>query len=249
MKKSEKKILLLIIFLINTFLIIFLVLTKKQNNYKKSNEKEVHKEKRLKKDIYQTDTLIHFNEDTSKQLIKNITKPDKKEIIRSKNIILDTNNFEEIKTELKPSKARSIFHDYWVSYFPGAYKNKEINIDDGKKIVCLFNPKNSQEVEVAKSLSILLKNNEIPPVFSLFGNCGSDEVFEFYKKARCNFPTTETSKEGFENYLGIYKTPAVFYLWNGNIIKVYEGNGINKFNEDDLKKECNAKYVPKETKL
>jgi hypothetical protein len=152
---------------------------------------------------------------------------------------------EEGSPDITPNLARSIFHEYWVSYFADAFKNKKINIDEGKKIVCLFNPINNFDVEVAKSLKQLLKNSEIPPVYTVFGNGNSDTIFAFYKKAGCNFPTTETDLKGFNNYLGDYKCPVVFYLWNGNIIKVYDGEDLNKFNPEELKKVCNDKYVPK----
>lgn len=246
--KNSKKYVIVIIILIIAFLIYFFYLPNNKNTVKKKILKKEQKVKTIeKKDVHPDKEVINSVKDTPKQVIVNRTKSDNKEIIvdNSKNIIVKENNIEEIKTDIIPNMARSIFHDYWVSYFAGVYKDKKINIDEGKKIVCLFDTKNNYNIEVATSVSNLLKNKEIPSVFTIFGGCGSDAVFAFYKKAGCNFPSTETDLKGFNEYLGTYKCPAVFYLWNGNIIKVYEGEGINKFNAEDLKKVCNAKYVPK----
>ena len=243
MKKSNLIYLSIIILLV--LIICFCNLTSPKINNKQKlkhsfsyeNKKKIQKENSLK---------INSNSDIQKKRTK--INPKIKQIKKVDLIIneeKDSVKVAKIEIELKPNMAKSIFHDFWIAYFEAAYKNKKINMDEGKKIICLFNPKNEQEVLVANSIGSLLKNKEIPPVFSLFGNCGSDAVFAFYKKAGCNFPTSETDLNGFNQILGTYKTPAIFYLWNGNLIKVFEGEGVNKFNSEDLKKTCNEKYIPK----
>lgn len=248
MKITKKNIVGIITLIIIVVLLIYFLLPKNQNVINKKIVKKEQKEKRIVEiDVQPTKEDDKKTLDTTKQIIENktTTKEEKIKSHDSKNIIVKENIIAETKTDLIPNMARSIFHDYWVSYFPGVYKDRKVNIDEGKKIVCLFDTKNNFNIEVATSISNLLKNKEIPQVFTMFGGCGSDAVFAFYKKAGCNFPSSETDLKGFNEYLGTYKCPVVFYLWNGNIIKVYEGEGINKFNAEDLKKECNAKYVPK----
>lgn len=248
--KNSKKIIVSIIILFLLLILAYYFLPQQKRVSINDRKKVLNNEKKIDQQKNQIESTIKIDSTT---IIQKNSIPQKEKVIMQDVIIAKEKTELIIKTEepsvdLTPNMARSIFHDFWVSYFAGAYKDKKINMDEGKKIVCLFNPKNEQEVEVAKSLSILLKNKEIPPVFSLFGNCGSDVVFAFYKKAGCNFPSTETSVDGFNDYLGEFKTPAIFYLWNGNIIKVFEGDGLNKFNAETMKKVCSEKYVPKKRK-
>jgi hypothetical protein len=62
-----------------------------------------------------------------------------------------------------------------------------------------------------------------------------EKISDFFKEAGCTYPYKIIGISEFWENLGRGgSTTGVFYLWNGNIIKSYEGNAKNKFNVKDL---------------
>jgi len=58
----------------------------------------------------------------------------------------------------------------------------------------------------------------------------------FFKVAQCTFPYKVIEISKFWDLLGAgNNTQCVIYLWNGNIMKIYEGTGNNKFDLEGLK--------------
>jgi uncharacterized membrane protein YphA (DoxX/SURF4 family) len=133
--------------------------------------------------------------------------------------------------ETGPQKTKSRFNKITT------FGNKKVNLDDGRKIVCLFAPGCDHCVEAAKEIGLLSKTMDLPEVYILFMNEEVDKIPGFFKEANCNYPYRVIEIPLFWDLLGMNaNTPGVFYLWNGNIIKSFEGAESNKFNPEELKK-------------
>ncbi len=129
-----------------------------------------------------------------------------------------------------PAPVRSRFADY------NEFSGKKVDVDAGRKIICLFVPGCEHCRDAAKELVALGKKNKLPPVYILFMN---EEVFklpEFFKETGSNFPykVMEDFTQFFKLLGTNANTPGVFYLWNGNIVKSYEGTGANAFKAAEL---------------
>ncbi|MBC8265879.1 MAG: hypothetical protein H8E84_02840 [Flavobacteriales bacterium] len=125
------------------------------------------------------------------------------------------------------------------------YVISDIDINDGKKILCFFDAGCEHCMEAAKSLTDL--SNEIdyfPEVHIIFSDSEADKIPDFFE-----FATKEYSyqvlpfyneDDEINSYLEIlgyeYENPAVIYLNNGNQIRFYDGTGVNAYNEEDLRK-------------
>jgi hypothetical protein len=116
------------------------------------------------------------------------------------------------------------------------FGGKKVNLDEGKKIVCMFVPGCDHCRDAAKALVALRKKQKIPPVYIIFMDEELFKLDEFYKETGCNFPHTVLSDiPKFFKLLGNNaSTPGVFYLWNGNVMKSFEGVGANQFKVEEL---------------
>jgi len=170
-----------------------------------------------------------------------------KDIVVQKNNIVqkDTAGKIVIKDEVKqikiieegPKKVNSKFSGYTI------FGNKKVNLDEGKKIICLFAAGCDHCREAAKAICALSKNDNVPEVYILFLDEETDLIPDFFKEAQCNFNYRVIAASEFFQLLGSNaNTPGVFYLWNGNIMKFYEGESENKFDAVGLKKAYESKY-------
>jgi hypothetical protein len=125
------------------------------------------------------------------------------------------------------------------------YVVADMDMNDGKKILCFFDAGCEHCMTAAKSLNelsdsiayfpeihIIFSDSEadrIPEFFAYVGREYSHQVLPFYK-----------DDDEINSYLEIlgyeYENPAVIYLDNGNQIRFYDGTGANKYNEEELKK-------------
>lgn len=130
-----------------------------------------------------------------------------------------------------PSQKHSQFSKFTV------FQDKKVNLDEGKKIVCMFAAGCDHCRETAKAICELAQHKGFPEVYILFMDEETFLIDEFFTVAKCRFPYQVLDIPQFWNVLGIGKTtPGVFYLWNGNVIKSYEGIDKNKFDAKDLSK-------------
>jgi len=139
----------------------------------------------------------------------------------------------------EPSPAVSRFSAYTT------FSGKKTNLDEGKKIVCLFVPGCDHCRDAAKEMVKLSKTHQLPPVYVLFMN---EEVFkipEFYKETKINYPyyVIDDIPTFFKLLGNKGSTPGVNYLWNGNIIKSYEGIEANAFNPSDMIKAIESNQI------
>lgn len=160
-------------------------------------------------------------------------------------LLTDTPKNEDVKkdvnqpkrVEFGPKKVSSKFSEYTT------FGSKNVNLDEGKKIICLFASGCDHCREAAKAICTLSKEDNFPEVYILFMNEDTDLIPDFFKESQCNFPYQVIDIPKFWQLLGDdTNTPGVFYLWNGNIMKFYEGVGNNKFDPEDLKEAYESKY-------
>ena len=131
-----------------------------------------------------------------------------------------------------PTKINSKFSTYTN------FNGKSVDLNDGKKIVCLFVPGCDHCRDAAKELVALRKKTALPPVYVLFMNEEVFKISEFFSEVKSSFPYLVIDDiPSFFKLLGNNATtPGVYYLWNGNIIRSYQGIEEEKFNPIDLQK-------------
>ena len=116
------------------------------------------------------------------------------------------------------------------------FEGKKVNLDEDRKIVCLFVPGCDHCRHAAKEIVALRKKNKLPPVYVLFMDEELFKLPEFFRETGSNFPYTVVNDiPKFFKLLGNNaNTPGIFYMWNGNIIKSYEGTGANEFKPAEM---------------
>jgi hypothetical protein len=129
-------------------------------------------------------------------------------------------------------KAHSQFAKYTT------FGDKTVNLDEGRKMVCMFAAGCDHCRATAKEICKLAsQDSSFPEVYILFMDEETFLINEFFKEAGCTYPHQIVDIPQFWNTLGVGKTtPGVFFLNNGNIIKSYEGINDNKFKADEMKK-------------
>ena len=176
-----------------------------------------------------SDTIHEINSDTAIKPIKT-----KDSVIAQK----DTSTKVEIKI-VEPVKAISKFSMYTD------FNGKKVNLDEGKKIVCLFVPGCDHCRDAAKEMVKLSRTHKLPPAYVLFMNEETFKIPEFYKETKINYPyhLIEDIPTFFKLLGNNGSTPGVYYLWNGNIIKSYEGIEKNKFNPEEMSKAIESNQI------
>lgn len=136
---------------------------------------------------------------------------------------------DTVRKETGPAPAKSKFANYNV------FDGKKVNIDNGKKILCLFVPGCDHCQHAAKDLAEMSKQPGFPPVFIYFMDEEPEKIPEFHNYAGKRFPSKIVDIPTFWKLLGNGSTPGIVYMWNGNIITEFEGTGDNAFSKDKLK--------------
>ncbi|MBI3232498.1 MAG: protein tlpB, partial [Bacteroidetes bacterium] len=122
------------------------------------------------------------------------------------------------------------------------FGNLDIDLNSGKKIVCMFAPGCDHCRETAKEIGKLAKAKKFPEVYIIFMDEEANLIPEFFKIAEVTYPYQVLNIPSFWDLLGSgMNTPGVFYLWNGNILYTSEGIEKNKFESSALKKAVESK--------
>ncbi len=131
---------------------------------------------------------------------------------------------------IAPVKMQSKFSAYTV--FSGA----KVDLNEGKKIVCLFVPGCDHCRNAAKEIVALKKSGKLPPVYVLFMNEEVYKIPEFFTEVKSSFPyfVIDDIPTFFKLLGNNATTPGVYYLWNGNIVKGYEGLEAHQFNAKEM---------------
>ncbi len=125
----------------------------------------------------------------------------------------------------EPAKKKSGFSSYYA------------DIDKGKKILCFFAPGCDHCKETVKELTQLKKQDpDFPKIKIIFMNEEVDLIPAFFDYAGATYPHQIMEIGQFWQVLGGNRdTPGVFYIWNGNIVKAYDGINENAFKKSEFK--------------
>ena len=125
------------------------------------------------------------------------------------------------------------------------YVVSDLNMNEGKKILCFFDAGCEHCMTAAKSLNSLSDSiSYFPEVHIIFSDSEAEKIPEFftyvgkeYSHQVLPFYNEDDEINSYLEILGYeYENPAVIYLDNGNQIRFYDGTGVNKYNEANLKK-------------
>jgi thiol-disulfide isomerase/thioredoxin len=111
------------------------------------------------------------------------------------------------------------------------------DIDKGKKILCFFAPGCDHCQAAAVELTQMKKQNpDFPEIRILFMDEEAELIPEFLSKAGAKYSYQILDVASFWGAIGGTRdTPGVFYFWNGNQIKAYDGINDNKFKAAEFK--------------
>ena len=144
---------------------------------------------------------------------------------------------EDVKAEEKPvvdePKAKK-----------SGFASQYADIDKGRKILCFFAPGCDHCKETAKALTEMAsKDPDFPEMKIVFMDEESELIPDFFAFAGRKYPFKILDVGSFWTVLGGTKdTPGVFYLWNGNIVKEYDGINEKAFKKEEFKKIVQKKW-------
>ena len=142
--------------------------------------------------------------------------------------------------EAQPAKVKSRFSEFKT------IGGKKVNLDEGKKLVCFFAPGCDHCRETAKELKALAAKMKLPDTYIIFMDEEAFLIPDFLKETGFNKPYEVIDIPKFWTVLGSNaSTPGLFYLWNGNIMKSFEGIEANKFDAAALKSAIEQPYTGK----
>jgi hypothetical protein len=121
-------------------------------------------------------------------------------------------NDDHVKDQLSETKIPESIISAYSEYYPG--------IDNGKKLLCIFNPTCDHCMKICKEIhnSNLeeLKNIEI---CILFKEDKPSNIEKFFTKTGITYPYHTIPKSAFIQWLSAQKftqPPGIVYLWNGH---------------------------------
>lgn len=139
--------------------------------------------------------------------------------------------------EPEPTPVKSRFAEFSV------IGGKKTNIDKGKKILCFFAPGCDHCQQAAKDLRALQKQGKMPEIFILFMDEEPEKIPTFLSESGLKAHHQILDIPKFWTSIGSGAgTPGVYYLWNGNIMKSFEGVEENQFKADALKEALQKPY-------
>lgn len=132
-----------------------------------------------------------------------------------------------------PAQTKSKFASYTN------FNGKAVNLDKGKKIVCLFAPGCDHCQATAKEIALMQKQGGFPEVFILFMDEEVERIPEFFETSKLKAQYKVLDIPSFWTAMGDGNTPSVFYLWNGNVLYSSEGTESNAFDGVKFKASIN----------
>lgn len=110
------------------------------------------------------------------------------------------------------------------------------DVDSDKKLLCFFAPGCEHCQQAAKEITEMKKTIPgFPDVRIVFMDEEAERIPEFFEFAGAKYTYTVMDIGKFWQTIGNRDTPGVFYIWNGNVIKVYDGIDANAFKGKELK--------------
>lgn len=179
--------------------------------------------------VSKTDSIVNPTDSINNLMVKDTSsvKQDAKNI---QNKLGANKDSAKIVAVPEPPKTQSKFAAYQ------SFSGKKVNLDEGKKIVCLFVPGCDHCREAAKELAKISRTHKLPPIYVLFMNEETFKIPEFFSETKMALPyfVIDDIPTFFKLLGNKATTPGLLYLWNGNIIKSYEGLDDHKFNADEM---------------
>lgn len=168
------------------------------------------------------------DENTPKEIVSDAPKIENKEVKDGKTVVK-----AEEKTEVDEPKAKK-----------SGFASQFGDIDKGRKILCFFAPGCDHCKETAKALTDLaLKDATFPEVKIVFMDEEAELIPDFFAFAGRKYAFKILDVGSFWTVLGTTKdTPGVFYLWNGNIVKEYDGINERAFKKEEFRKITQKKW-------
>lgn len=173
---------------------------------------------------------------TPQQTIVNVPEPSKVEAstVNADTLKQDKNNPVKVKEgevpkeEIKPAEPKKKASGY-AKFYP--------DVDKGKKILCFFAPGCDHCKETAKELTQLKKQmKDFPELRIIFMDEEAELIPAFFDYAGSKYTYQVLDVASFWQAIGGAKdTPGVIYLWNGNVIKEYDGINDKKFKMKEFK--------------
>jgi thiol-disulfide isomerase/thioredoxin len=185
-----------------------------------------------KAEVPQDDTALITDTTSANSLIL----PESSPIDTAQSKVEKKDTIAKAPEEKSPKKVKSKYAQFTT------FGNKTVNLDEGKKVLCFFAPGCDHCQNAAKEICKLKQKGGFPEVYVLFLDEEVDKIPTFFKIANCTFPYKILDIPTFFKNMGDDQTPAVHYLWNGNIMKSYSGTGDNEFKATGLVKVIEAKY-------
>lgn len=177
----------------------------------------------------ETNTKAESTAEPKKQEDKKALAPvDPKELEKDHNV----EQSEEVKAIDAPKQKKSGFASQYA------------DIDKGRKILCFFAPGCDHCKETAKALTEMAsKDPDFPEMKIVFMDEEAELIPDFFAFAGRKYPFKILDVASFWTVLGGTKdTPGVFYLWNGNIVKEYDGINEKAFKKDEFRKIVQKKW-------
>lgn len=174
--------------------------------------------------------VVVVEKDESAQVDNTTTVDTTKNITAPKIAATDSVKKPEVKDEPKQTK----------SGFAGQYAD----IDKGRKILCFFAAGCDHCRETVRLLTEMKKQvKDFPEMKIIFMDEETELIPEFFEQAGAKYTYKILDPASFYTVMGPKNdTPAVFYIWNGKVIKNYSGTDAQKFNAPEFKKIIQKKY-------
>ncbi len=160
------------------------------------------------------------------------TKPKTETIIETKK-----GDSTVIKPEPKLKRVMSDFTKYID------FNGKKVNLNDGKKIICVFNTDCDHCMGIAKKITAIANKTKLPPIYILFwsenNSQGEDlnkEITKFFNFSGSSHPYTMITQQAFFPLLGKHSGPPRIAVLN-------EGNMMGDFSEGNFEEGAFLKAV------
>ena len=148
----------------------------------------------------------------AEKLSKQNKKDNKTQVVEPKDEVV------KVTEPPKPPRVTSKFAPF-KNFSNGA----TTHLDEGKKIICMYNTGCDHCMENAKKICELSKKTKLPEVYILFWG-DEAEVAKFFEFAGCKFPYKILEPQVFFPLIGKDNFPKVHYLHEGNVMGQWAGD-------------------------
>lgn len=183
-------------------------------------------------EIMQIKTPEDFQVNDSTTTLKDSVKMPVRDTVKKVTSLRDTVAAKKAAAAASgPAKTSSKFAGF------NTFGNQKADPDNGKKLICMFAPGCDHCRATAKSLCALSAKAGFPEIYILFMDEEANLIPDFFKEAGCTYPYQVLDIPKFWQVMGSgATTPAVYCLWNGHIVKSFEGIEKNQFDAAEMKK-------------